>query len=162
MSVIRATLCLVVNEGRIVLGRQTRGPFSGYITPPGGKIEAGERPFACAIRECGEETGYTPIHGNETRWLGTIESDGILGRWHVDVFFAGNFQGKLVGKPPLFARWYHIDSLPLEELVPGDQLWLPRVLRGERFTGRHEITTRDGVQNMTYNFDVAAEPPNLW
>ncbi|HYM47192.1 MAG TPA: NUDIX hydrolase, partial [Burkholderiaceae bacterium] len=46
-------------DGRVVLERQFRYPLKRTaIEFPAGKVDAGERPFACAQRELLEETGY--------------------------------------------------------------------------------------------------------
>lgn len=47
------------DDGRIVLERQFRYPLHrSFIEFPAGKIDAGEPPLQCAIRELREETGY--------------------------------------------------------------------------------------------------------
>ena len=51
------TLCHVINDGSVLLKLATRGVSKGKWNGPGGKIDAGETPEACAIREVLEETG---------------------------------------------------------------------------------------------------------
>ncbi|MBZ0198769.1 MAG: NUDIX hydrolase [Ignavibacteriaceae bacterium] len=49
----------VTNEGKIVLVKQYRYPFLKYMLEmPAGKLEKGEDPYLCAVRELEEETGY--------------------------------------------------------------------------------------------------------
>jgi ADP-ribose pyrophosphatase len=46
-------------DGRLVMERQYRYPMGRVMLEfPAGKIDAGEAPFACAVRELAEETGY--------------------------------------------------------------------------------------------------------
>jgi ADP-ribose pyrophosphatase len=46
-------------DGRIVMERQYRHAMGRVMLEfPAGKIDAGEAPFACAVRELAEETGY--------------------------------------------------------------------------------------------------------
>ena len=47
-------------EGTVPMVRQFRYPFMGEtLEIPAGKLEAGEDPLECAVRELSEETGYT-------------------------------------------------------------------------------------------------------
>jgi ADP-ribose pyrophosphatase len=46
-------------DGRLVMERQYRYPLGRTMLEfPAGKIDAGEAPLACAVRELAEETGY--------------------------------------------------------------------------------------------------------
>lgn len=50
----------VDSEGNIYLVRQFRYPVMKEILEiPAGKLEIGENPLTCAVRELGEETGFT-------------------------------------------------------------------------------------------------------
>ncbi len=50
-----------VTPGEVLLVRQYRHATGGYlIEVPAGKLDAGEPPEACAVRETEEETGYRP------------------------------------------------------------------------------------------------------
>ena len=49
----------LLDDGRLVVERQYRYPMGRVMLEfPAGKIDAGEPPFDCAIRELAEETGY--------------------------------------------------------------------------------------------------------
>ena len=49
----------VLDDGRLVVERQWRYPLARtFVEFPAGKLDAGEPPLACAIRELIEETGY--------------------------------------------------------------------------------------------------------
>ena len=50
----------LLDDGRCVLVRQYRYPVQKVLLEwPAGKLEAGEAPIACAMRELREETGYS-------------------------------------------------------------------------------------------------------
>jgi len=50
-------------DGRLVMERQFRYPIGRTMLEfPAGKIDAGEAPLACAMRELAEETGYRARH----------------------------------------------------------------------------------------------------
>jgi 8-oxo-dGTP diphosphatase len=49
---------VVVHRGRVLLTRRLEGThLGGYWEFPGGKLEPGESPEACVVRECREECG---------------------------------------------------------------------------------------------------------
>lgn len=49
----------LADDGRLVVERQYRYPMARVMLEfPAGKLDAGEPPFACAVRELAEETGY--------------------------------------------------------------------------------------------------------
>ena len=65
-SIIRfygtASILAITKEGKILLERQYRTPIDRWIYEiPAGKIDKGEDPTHCIIRELEEETGYRPI-----------------------------------------------------------------------------------------------------
>lgn len=60
----------VLGDGRYLLERQFRYPLGrAFIEFPAGKIDAGEEPLSCAVRELEEETGYRAQHW---RYLGVM------------------------------------------------------------------------------------------
>jgi ADP-ribose pyrophosphatase len=49
----------ILDDGRLVMERQFRHPMGRVMLEfPAGKIDPGEPPFACAVRELAEETGF--------------------------------------------------------------------------------------------------------
>ena len=56
----RATLCFVLRGAEILLMRKKQGLGAGKIVAPGGRLEPGETPLACAVRETQEEVCITP------------------------------------------------------------------------------------------------------
>ncbi|MCF8259677.1 MAG: NUDIX hydrolase [Melioribacteraceae bacterium] len=55
-----AVVLPVKADGKIILVKQFRWPFSDYLYElPAGKLEKDEDPYTCACRELTEETGYS-------------------------------------------------------------------------------------------------------
>ena len=56
--VTEATLCEIIHGGRILLQRKSAGRFGeGKWNGPGGKVQPGETPLKCVVREVRAETG---------------------------------------------------------------------------------------------------------
>src|SRR6266851_23225 len=56
---VSAVLACVDEAGRVLIVKQTAGPFAGAWLLPGGRVERDESPDDTARRELREETGYT-------------------------------------------------------------------------------------------------------
>ncbi|MEZ6068247.1 MAG: (deoxy)nucleoside triphosphate pyrophosphohydrolase [Planctomycetaceae bacterium] len=57
-TLVQVGIAIVMRDGAVLVGeRGPDVPLAGYAEFPGGKVEAGESPEECAVRECAEETG---------------------------------------------------------------------------------------------------------
>ena len=56
----RATLMFVIRDGQVLLIHKKRGLGKGKVNGPGGRIDPGETPEQCVVRECQEELLITP------------------------------------------------------------------------------------------------------
>ena len=86
-----ATLMFVVRDGQILLIEKLRGIGMGKINGPGGKIDPGETPAECVIRECQEELHITPkepVKMGEL-WFAMSDMEDI----HCHVYMASEFDG---------------------------------------------------------------------
>ena len=52
----------IIHDGRILLGLRKGKHGGGFWAPPGGHLEYGETPEACAVREALEECGIVPVN----------------------------------------------------------------------------------------------------
>lgn len=76
----------VLDDGRVLLERQFRYPLDRvFIELPAGKIDPGEDPLACAIRELEEETGYT---ATDWQFVSTIHNAIAYSDEHLDLYLA--------------------------------------------------------------------------
>jgi ADP-ribose pyrophosphatase len=76
----------VLDDGKVLLERQYRYPNDRvFIELPAGKIDPGEDPLACAIRELEEETGYTAA---EWKFVSTIHNAIAYSDEHLDIYLA--------------------------------------------------------------------------
>ena len=129
-----ATLVFVIREGEILLINKKTGLGKGKVNGPGGKVEPGESPEACAVRECQEELGITV---SNLQYCGQHRFQFVDGySIHVWVYRTSDFEGvpteSLEAKP----LWVALDEIPYEQMWEDDAIWLPMMIRGERFQGR--------------------------
>ena len=88
----------ILDDGRLVLERQWRHPMGRVMLEfPAGKLDAGEEPFHCAVRELIEETGY-----RATEWAraGILHNAIAYSDEGIEVWFA---RGLVAGKQQLDA-----------------------------------------------------------
>ncbi|HEY0587178.1 MAG TPA: NUDIX hydrolase [Pseudoduganella sp.] len=76
----------VLDNGKVLLERQYRYPNDRvFIELPAGKIDPGEDPLACAMRELEEETGYT---ATDWQFVSTIHNAIAYSDEHLDIYLA--------------------------------------------------------------------------
>ena len=129
----RATLCFLIQEGQILLIRKKRGLGAGKINGPGGRIEPGEEPHECAVRETSEEVGLKPLNVQNRGELHFQFADGYS--LHCAVFVAHEFTGDLIETDEALPIWTSLDSIPYDEMWADDIHWLPGVIAGGTFRG---------------------------
>jgi len=128
-----ATLMFVHRKARVLLIRKKRGLGAGKINGPGGRIEVGETPMECAVRETEEELLITPKNVRPAGELYFHAED--MPRIHGHVFTATNFEGTPGETDEAIPLWIPTDRLPFDEMWDDDRLWLPHVLAGRRVRG---------------------------
>lgn len=129
-----ATLLFVVRGGQVLLIRKKRGLGAGKVNGPGGRLEPGESPLACAIREVEEELGVVPDAPAHHGELSFQFTDGYA--LHCHVFRSEDCTGTARETPEAVPLWTPLDRIPFEEMWTDDTLWLPRLIARGRFRGR--------------------------
>lgn len=129
-----ATLVFIIRDGKILLIDKKTGFGKGKVNGPGGKLEPGESPEACAVRECQEELGITV---SRLRFCGQHRFQFVDGySLLVWVYSSAEFEGVPTETVEARPFWVALDRIPYERMWEDDGLWLPMLLRGERFQGR--------------------------
>lgn len=120
---VSAVVACVDDTGRVLLVKQTAGPFAGAWLLPGGNVERDERLEDAARRELFEETGYRAA---ELRPVALYDvRSAPAGRFHfvVHVFRAGRLDGTPVAEAGSDLRWVapgEIDPHPNLAVVLAD------------------------------------------
>jgi ADP-ribose pyrophosphatase len=80
----------LLDDGRIVLERQFRYPVGKVMLEiPAGKIDPGESPLSCAVRELQEETGYA---GREWARAAVVHNAAAYSTEAIEIWFARGLQ----------------------------------------------------------------------
>ncbi len=146
----KATLCFIIENGKILLIEKKRGLGAGKVNGPGGRIEAGETAEQGAIRETQEEVGLTPT-GME--WAGELSfqfRDGYS--LHVELYRASGWTGELCETDEAKPFWCSTSEIPYGRMWADDEQWMPRLLAGEKFRGWFEF---EGDRMEWFRMEVA-------
>lgn len=128
-----ATLTYVFDGDEVLLIRKKRGPGSGFVNAPGGKLEDGEEPVEAARREVREEVGVQPREQEKVGELRFVFGDDPF--MHVHVFVADGYTGEPRESDEAEPVWMDVHELPYDEMWPDDRYWMPLMLDGARFHG---------------------------
>lgn len=101
----------------------------------GGKLEAGESPEECVIREVREEAGLEIVSPKMHGFITFPEFDGN-DDWYVFVFSAGSFSGSLIDSNEGILKWIPDDELLDLNLWEGDKVFLKWLLEDKFFSAK--------------------------
>ena len=154
---IHATLLFIVRDGEILLIEKKRGLGAGKINGPGGKIDPGETPLQCAVRETREELGITalrPVKHGELHFAMSDIPDILC-----HVFLAYDFQGDPVETDEAKPLWCRLGDIPYERMWKDDIHWLPLLLDRRKFHGRFIFSGEDVVwQDLELDVHWPSDP----
>ncbi len=147
----RATLLFVICRGRMLLIHKKRGLGAGKINGPGGRLEPGETPEQCAVREVHEEVCITP---RQVSFCGTLAFQFTNGySIHGTVFRAADYRGEPCETDEAHPLWFPLDAIPYEQMWADDIHWMPLMLRYRPFSGRF-IFDGDTMLDLAINITI--------
>jgi 8-oxo-dGTP diphosphatase len=133
-----ATLCYLRRDGKTLMIHRVKkendmhqGKWNGL----GGKLEAGETPEECAIREIREESG---LQANDLHLKGFLTFPAFANEedWYAFVFLVRDFQGELIDSPEGILEWVDDAELLNLNLWEGDRVFLPWLDRPGFFSAK--------------------------
>lgn len=133
------SLIFPIRAGCIWLARKKRKVGAGFYNGWGGKLERVDRGsvIKAAIREFKDDSGATayPRDLDHVATIRFYEAGKLV--FECNVYFLRSWEGEIqetdqMGPPEVFS----FSEIPYEEMMPGDCLWLPLLLRGERIKGQ--------------------------
>lgn len=146
-----ATLCYVRRPGQTLMIhriKKANDMHQGKWNGLGGKLEPGETPEECAIREIYEESG---LRVRQPRWKGFLTFPGFANEedWYAFVFVADQFEGELIDSPEGYLAWIDNSQLLDLNLWEGDRIFLPWLDQPGIFSGKFVY-----LDNRLVSYDV--------
>ena len=139
-----ATLCYVRRDGQTLMIHRVKkdndihqGKWNGL----GGKLNPGESPDECAVREIYEESGLR-VRDPQLKGFLTFPAFAKDEDWYVFVYVAKDFEGELIDSPEGDLRWVDDADLTSLNLWEGDPIFLPWLDKPGVFSGK--FTYKDG------------------
>ena len=122
-----ATLCYLRKDGQTLMLHRIKKKndiHAGKWNGLGGKMEIGETPEACAIREIYEESGFVADH---LTLKGIITFPGFANDedWYAFVFVVDRFHGEMIDSPEGVLKWVPDDEVLSLNLWEGDRIFIP-------------------------------------
>ncbi len=139
------TLCLIVKDGKILLGMKKRGFGMGRWNGFGGKVEEGETIEEGVKRETLEECGITLTQMEK---VGIHEFEFASKRGdilEVHVFRVSDWTGDPTETEEMRPQWFTTDAIPYDEMWPDDIHWIPVFLTGKKFRTKFLFGQGDSV-----------------
>ncbi len=132
------TLCYLKKDGKTLMLHRVKkendiheGKWNGL----GGKIEKGETPEECIIREVKEESGLK-IKNPVLKGILTFPAFDGIEDWYVFVFVATEFEGELIDSHEGNLEWIDDDKLTSLNLWEGDKIFLKWLNQDKCFSGK--------------------------
>jgi len=133
-----ATLCYLRQNGHTLMVHRIKkqndmhqGKWNGL----GGKLEAGESPEECAMREIAEESGLQ-VSNLELKGILTFPAFDEIEDWYCFVFTARASTGDLIESSEGDLRWVPDGDLLSLTLWEGDRIFLPWLERDGIFSAK--------------------------
>ncbi|NTV55003.1 MAG: 8-oxo-dGTP diphosphatase [Candidatus Moranbacteria bacterium] len=128
------TLCMVMQDGKLLLGMKKRGFGMGRWNGFGGKVEEGESIEKAAKREVFEELGLMAKSVEQRGLIRFDFEDGTRGV-EVHIFACDDFDGEAEESEEMRPEWFDVDKIPIARMWTADASWLPLFLSGKTFKG---------------------------
>jgi 8-oxo-dGTP diphosphatase len=133
-----ATLCYLRRDGKTLMVhriKKANDMHQGKWNGLGGKLEAGETPEECTLREVYEESGLR-VRNLQLKGLLTFPAFDDFEDWYVFVFVATEFEGELIDSPEGNLEWIDNDELKDLHLWDGDPIFLAWLDHKEIFSAK--------------------------
>jgi 8-oxo-dGTP diphosphatase len=121
-----ATLCYLRRNGQTLMVhriKKANDMHQGKWNGLGGKLDPGETPEECAVREIYEESGLR-ARAPQLKGILTFPAFDDFEDWYVFVYVVTDFEGKLIDSPEGNLQWVNNADLTSLNLWDGDAIFL--------------------------------------
>jgi 8-oxo-dGTP diphosphatase len=121
-----ATLCYLKKDGKTLMlyrNKKSNDMNGGKWIGLGGKLEEGETPEECALREIKEESGYIAKNLILKGILTFPAFDGFE-CWYVFLYLVTDFEGEILESNEGTLKWIDDEKLMNLEMWEGDKIFL--------------------------------------
>lgn len=150
---INSTLCYLKNGDKTLMLHRNKKNFDihkGKWNGLGGKIESGESPDECIIREVKEESGYDIVQPLLKGFI-TFPLFDKMNDWLVFIYVCEQFKGELIDSDEGTLKWIKNDELFNLNLWEGDRIFMPWLDKDNFFSAKF-IYKNSIFKNYTVNY----------
>jgi 8-oxo-dGTP diphosphatase len=133
-----ATLCYIRKDAQtlmILRNKKKNDMHAGKWNGLGGKLEPGETPEECAVREVLEESGLK-VKKMVFKGIITFPAFDNQEDWFTFIFIIDNFEGQLIDSPEGHLEWIPDEELITLNLWAGDHIFIPWLDQPSFFSGK--------------------------
>ncbi len=134
------TLCYLRRNGKTLMlyrNKKENDMHEGKWNGLGGKVEPGESPEECVIREVYEESGLL-VKNPQMRGFITFPNFANDDDWYVFLFTADDFNGDLIESPEGELEWVPTENILSLNLWTGDRIFIPWLDEDRFFSAKFE------------------------
>jgi 8-oxo-dGTP diphosphatase len=149
---IVGSLCWIFDHQRVLMIRRNKFPNQGLWAALGGRIEVGESPLDCVIREVNEESGLV-IANPDLRGIVSIFHQDIAQHWILFIYIVENPEGFLTATEGELA-WVPV-PIPKEfPIAKTDHVFFTESTKSD-----HRIFQASIIYDSQERFDVVITRP---
>ena len=141
------TVAYLLRDNEVLLATKKVNFGAGKIKGVGGKLEPGETPDGCVVREVQEELGveilshqhcatidmYFPYE--RSNFIESTNSRNYAWNHRLHAYVVTAWNGTPAESEEVTPQWFKKDSIPFERMWADNQYWIPRILQGEQLEG---------------------------
>lgn len=157
-----ATLAYIVCNQEVLLlfrNKKENDFHEGKYIGIGGRLEPGETPIECNLRELEEETGYT-LKPEEVEFRGYIYFDEIhrdkinedlpAFNWLVFLYYVKVAEKLDFENPEGNLLWVPINEIPYEKMWAGDKIFTPKLLETQEIIEAKFLYEGEKIANWSF------------